>query len=353
MLKRAYIMLGVFLAIAATCESRGLNLGPTEMERAASARTSQTGNQITGLIMDTSRRPVEKLRVELLNDVDGVLQTARTDSTGRYRFSGLSSGTFQVRVYTSGTNYVEPPTERISIVNFNRDSAGVGGAQFMQVDFTLRPRADGGERSGSGVVFAQDVPEPARKLFLEGVKQLEAKDEKQGLENIKKSIETFPNYFAALEKLGTEYAKRERYLAAAIVLTKAVEVNPKADQSLYWLGISHYKLNQTAPAIAALKRAISLVPNSINSSMALGIALYAEGQMDESEAQFKQAYKLAKSNGQSLPVVHLHLAQLYDKTKRYKEEASELELYLQEQPNDPNAATYRKAVENLKRKAKQ
>jgi tetratricopeptide (TPR) repeat protein len=347
MLKPAYLLLGIALVMVTPYGLRASH------KRAVIANNYQSGNQISGHVFDTSGRPVEKLRVELLDEVDSVIQSTRTDSSGLFQFKSLSTGTFQVRVHTFGTNYVEPSPERVSIINFNQGQAGIRGFQFIQADFTLRTREEGAGTRNNGAVFAQDVPEPARKLFAEGVRLLEAKDDKQGLEAIKKSIEVFPNYFMALERLGTEYAKREKYLAADILLTKAVEINPRADQSLYWLGISQYKLNQTASAIATLKRVISLVPNSINASMALGIALYAEGKLNESEIQFKQTYKLAKSSGKNIPVVHLHLAQLYDKIKRYKDEASELELYLQEEPNDPETPTYRKAIESLQKKARQ
>ena len=55
------------------------------------------------------------------------------------------------------------------------------------------------------MIFAQEVPAAAKELYLRGVGQLEAKDDAQGSKNVKAAIETFPDYFDAIKKLGTEY----------------------------------------------------------------------------------------------------------------------------------------------------
>jgi Flp pilus assembly protein TadD len=132
-----------------------------------------------------------------------------------------------------------------------------------------------------------------------------------------------------------------------VAFTAASEANPKSDDTFYWLGLSQIKLKKNSEASRYFQRALELNSKSANANLALGTVLYAEGKLDEAEHQFKQAYKIA---GKQVPIVHLHLAQLYDKTKRYKEEANELELYLKEQAGDPNAERIKKAIENLRNK---
>ena len=76
--------------------------------------------------------------------------------------------------------------------------------------------------ANSGAVFVQEVPEQARKEFERGSELLEKTDQRrEGVETLKKAIEIFPLYFAALELLGTEYVKQQEYEPAIPVLTKA------------------------------------------------------------------------------------------------------------------------------------
>ena len=72
----------------------------------------QQNNAISGHVSDDQRRPIPNLRVELLNEVDSVIQAAKTDGSGLFVFRKLSDGTFQVRVLTHGTDYVSQ-TKRV------------------------------------------------------------------------------------------------------------------------------------------------------------------------------------------------------------------------------------------------
>jgi hypothetical protein len=69
-------------------------------------------NTISGHVSDAGRAPLPDLRVELLNEVDTVIQTVKTNGSGLFVFRKLSDGTFQVRVQTAGTNYVSQ-TKRV------------------------------------------------------------------------------------------------------------------------------------------------------------------------------------------------------------------------------------------------
>src|ERR1044072_3118211 len=103
------MFLTVFLAIAL-----GFN--------ALFSATAQTGSTIAGYVFDSQRRPIADLYVELLTDTDSTLMRTRTDGTGKCSFSRLSRGNYQVRVQTTGTNYISQ-TARIELVVV---SAGAG-----------------------------------------------------------------------------------------------------------------------------------------------------------------------------------------------------------------------------------
>jgi len=350
MLLVAYVLLMVATGVAMPSEPQSVIPALVEAPSLGVVSVIQGRSSISGHVFDNSRRPVGQLFVELLDEYDHpIASPVRTNDSGFYTFNGLLPGIYQVKLQAYGTNYVEQ-TKRVEIIALGRNQSG---GLPLQVDFTLRIKRDSASKDqvNSGTVFAQDVPEPARRAYAEAAKLLDGgKDVGQGIAALKRAIDIFPRYFMALERLGIEYAKRQQYEPASSVLNKAVAINSHADQSLYWLGISQYKLGQTSAAIETLRRAVAASPGSINAYMGLGTALYADGKYDEAETNFKQAYK---SGGRRVPVVHMYLAQLYSKTKHYRKAADELELFLKEEPNARDEGKIREAIEDLRKKAKQ
>src|SRR4029077_15763984 len=67
-------------------------------------------NRIEGIVWDPDGRPVRDLYVELQNENYFAVARTRTDSPGRFSFIGVSAGHFNVKVITSGTNYLEYTT---------------------------------------------------------------------------------------------------------------------------------------------------------------------------------------------------------------------------------------------------
>lgn len=353
MAAQTYLLSGVMIVAGAFTAALS-NISPS-LQLHRLPFSMQGGNSIGGHVYDPSHRPVAQVRVELLDEVDSVLATTRTDGTGHYVFRSLSAGTFQVRVLTDGTNYASQ-TERVTITNFSRRTpsggTAISGAEYVQKDFTLRLREDASTSptGPAGTVFAQNVPDEARRIYEKAVADLDGgKNEEQGLAGLKKAIDLFPNYYLALERLGNEYARRNQFESARLVLTRAVEINPSGQRSQYLLGVTLYRLKQFSAAIEPLRQSVALAPNSINSHMWLGLALLKDGQLDQAENHLKRAYALG---GKRIPEVHMHLAQMYSNSKRYREAADELELFLKEAPDARDAENIKKLIKQLREKAR-
>ncbi len=302
----------------------------------------QNGNSISGHVSDNQRTPLADLRVELLNEVDTVIQTSKTDASGLFVFRKLSDGTFQVRVQASNTSYVGQ-TKRVEL------SRPTGfGVVSEEVDFVLStPRA----RSSSGkpgVVFAQDVPEEARKQYQKAAELLQKERRQEGIAALNKAIEIYPQYFDALEMLGNEHVKQQEYEHAVSPLKKALEINARAFPSWYALGVAQYNLKQLPAAVESLRRAVSFNQESINANLWLGTVLRQSGQLDEAETYLKQANLLAEGK---VPDAHWQLALLYNQLKRFKKAADELELFLKVQPDARDADKIKKLIQTLRQKS--
>src|SRR5215211_6808210 len=101
------------------------------MPATATAIAQTNSNSISGHVSNDQRAQLADMRVELLNEVDSVIRTVKTDGSGLFVFRKLSDGTFQVRIQTSGTNYVS----QIKRVDLARPHGF--GAAFEELDFVL------------------------------------------------------------------------------------------------------------------------------------------------------------------------------------------------------------------------
>jgi tetratricopeptide (TPR) repeat protein len=252
-----------------------------------------------------------------------------------------------------GTDYEEQEQD-VEIVNFSR-SSGINSSRITghvneSRDFYLTPRRVATGLSAPGTVFAQDVPENAKKLYKEGLAHLDEKRMNEGYSSIKQSIEVFPKYFAALETLGVEYVRAGHFAAAQVLLTIAVDINPRAYKSWYGLARSLNSQNKQVEALNAAEKAIELnglAPES----------LFLAGTLSRQAKDYAKAEKhLSKAREVSedvIPDIHWELALLYGNgLKRYKEAAKELRTYLKAVPDDKNAENIKKLIAEFEEKAK-
>ena len=352
-----YLLLGVIaVSLNTTAETTRLKSLRAEARPAAVARSAVQGNRIMGHVFDSNRTPVPRIYVELMNDYYQTLKRVQTDASGLYSFDNLSSGNFKVKVLSSGTDFVEQ-TQDVTITNFGRRSGTttvMGGKDSQQVDFILRSKAETrgvATRSAPGTVFVQEVPAEAKRTYDRAVAELDKEKPKaEAIEDLKKAVELFPNYYMALERLGLEYIKRRQYEPANVVLNKAVEVYPRGYMSLYSLGYVLYNLKQYGAADEMLNRAIAVSPNSINAHLWLGIVLRFEGKLDQAEMHLKRANELGKGQ---IPEAHWQLALLYNQLKRSEQAADELETFLKLQPDSRDAEQIKTLIKRLREQHKQ
>lgn len=309
----------------------------------------QFRNTIGGHVFDPQRRPVAEIYVELQNEVYSTIARAKTDGSGRYLFSRLSAGRFYVRVLPYGTN-LEEQTQEVEIINFV--APGSNTSENAQKDFYLRVRRNEREANAvTGAVFVQDVPEQAQKLYKEAISNLDNKKVEAGIAELQNALKLFPDYYLALERLGNELIKQQKYQDAQEIYKRAVAVNSRSYTSWYGLSYANYGLKQSESAVEAAEKAVSLNSNSVDASLMLGISQRQAKHYDNAEKTLKKADKLAKGKS---PDVHWNLALLYvHNLKRYGAAADELELYLKTQPNIENEENVRKLIKHYREKPDQ
>jgi tetratricopeptide (TPR) repeat protein len=300
---------------------------------------------IFGHVRDANGNGVGSIRVSLLDQNEQTIRTVFADNSGRFQFRNLGEGIYLVRVEPLGTPF-EEQTHRIELQSLSPLSSSTEDP-FM-VDFRLKLRKGETRTAAPGVVFLQPVPAEASEQYKKGLDSLNDKKTELGIQSLQKAIEIFPDYFLALELLGTEFVKGGMYDNAVPILSRAIQVNPDASKSLYALGVAHLKTNRSAEAVNWLQRAADKDGKSANTYMMLGLAYGNLGSFSESETAFKKAYLLGKSD---VADVHFYLAGIYNKQQKYSEAARELELFLKESKDIKDTAQVKAMIAKFKEKA--
>jgi len=304
--------------------------------------TSNLLNRIEGQVFDPNHRPVQNIYVELLGETDSVLQRTRTNSAGRFTFSGVPAGRLTVKVLPYGTNLMEQSQEVEIIQTRNRSDTAY-------VDITLRYDKHGRQAAieKSGVVFVQDIPAAAKKLYVDGIADL-AKHQEKGLEELQAAINIFPDYFDALDSLGKEFISRKMYEKGYPHLLRAVDVNPRSFSSYYSLGYAFYQMKQYPAALEAARATTLLLPASAEAQLLYGTILRITGSYAEAEKALLLANSLAKkSNAET----HWQLSLLYNRLNRTQDTVDELEAFLKLVPGSPDKKKIRDMIAKLKSSA--
>jgi len=310
------------------------------------------GNTISGFVWGINRQPVPDVTVELQNDYYTTIQRTRSSNSGGYQFYNVPGGRLRIRVTPYGTDYDEQ-TKDIEIVNLARDNGAGGlrrsGFSNEKHDFYLRLKKGSEGLANAGILFAQEIPKDARKLYDKAVEDLDNKKEKEGLAGLRSALEIFPKYYSALNRLGSEYVRLGHFGVAEILLALAVEVNPRSYSSWYGLAYSRFSLKNYAAALASANKAAELAPTAPENLVLKGVILRSTKQYAEAEKILTNAKNL---EGVS-PRVHWELALLYaHNLQRYGEAATELKAFLKAQPDAKNSAEIRKLIADFESKAK-
>lgn len=300
-------------------------------------------NIISGQVWDPYNQPVPNIYVELMNELNSMLGRQRTSNAGTFTFTGVTSGMFRIKVITLGTDYTEQVQE-VQIMNLMQGSSDT---QYVEFHMRFDPRR---VNLGSGgvpeEVYTQEgIPQEAEKHYKKGLSLRVDKKSDQAVEEFKQALAISPNYYYALAALGKELVERKDYQNSLEYLIKAIDINQRSYSGYYALAYACYQLNNIKEGIEAARAATVIKPSSLNAQLLYGTMLRIFGNLDLAE----QPLLKAKSLGQNkIAQVNWQLALLYNRTKRNKDAATELETYLKNQPDAPNKKEVQDLIAKLK-----
>lgn len=308
-------------------------------------------NRISGFVFDQNRNPLSDTYVELQDELYRTLVTVKTNSAGLYIFTGMSAGTFYVRAFPTGTDFIEQ-TIKVQITNLRVPGGNLGQSAAITQDFYLRSRKEDSDTPNyqAGVIFAQEIPDKAKTAYEKAVSQLEKKKSSEAIKFLEEAISIFPKYFIALNRLGYVYFEKAKYVKASEYFARAANVNRKSESTIFYLAYSVFITKRYDTTLTILESALAEDHTTSRIYLLFGKCYRIKKKFIDAERALKFAENLNTAND---PEVHWELAKLYgNDLKKYDDAAKQLELFLKLQPKAKDRKQIRKLIQKFKAKAK-
>jgi Flp pilus assembly protein TadD len=295
------------------------------------------GNILIGKVREESGRPLANVLVELQTGNGGLFAQTVTTNEGDYAFSGLAGASFILVINDPGHELL---TERVELTRTATSRPG----ERVRVDLVLKVKSKA-TTPPAGTVFQQEIPEGALKAYRRGMRLLAERKSDQGISALQEALKIMPKYFDAHFALGLEMFRLHRLSDAIQELEQARSANPRDARLYHIFGLVLYEQKNYTVAADVFEAAARLNPTNAEAHLMRGASLIETGRLKEAEEEIGRADQISLHK---LPMVHLHLARVYEKRGNRSRAADELESYLRQNPMADNAPAIRDAIKKLR-----
>ena len=240
---------------------------------------------------------------------------------GRYRFSNLKQGEYEIAVEVEGNEI-----GRLRQVFIGPLSNSPYGFQF-DLDLEWKPTQP---KATAGVISAADVYNRSpdnQSLFQKAEAAAAKKNYEQSAIHLKTILENDNADFQAWTILGTIYVLQEKTAEAEKAYLAAVELKPTFAKALLNLGRFRNSQKRFADAIDPLTRAVEVQPQSAEGHFMLGEAYLQIKKGSRAIPHLEEAAKLGQLDA------HLRLGWLYNAAGMKDRAANEYEQLLKKKPD--------------------
>jgi tetratricopeptide (TPR) repeat protein len=299
------------------------------------------------IFMPSGNPPDQRLRVVLEVNTGGNAGEAFSDSMGNFEFRSLSNGTYKIVTPSDGRVY-ETSQETVEVYgNFSRT--------FM-VQIYLKEKGEGvtvkTKEKIVSVAELQQPPKEAKKNYDNGLKRARENKPDEAVTLFQAAVKIFPEYLAAINKLGEQLAVLKKPEDAQAAFEKAIAINPKFALPHINLGILFVEKERYGEAIVALENGARADDSYPVSHLKLGEALMSKQppDYDRAEKELTRALELGK---REFVYVRLQLFNLNLRRQRLDKAAEQLEAYLKEAPDAPDVEQVQQRLDKVKKTIEQ
>jgi tetratricopeptide (TPR) repeat protein len=306
--------------------------------RAQTGQHDTSGWRLSGSISGTLHNgqgaPIANARIELLDGGTGELKDSTyTNPNGSFTLTRIADGTYEV-IATSG---LEETRERLQL-----------RGELSTLNLVLRGAVRTASRAGNRAtvsVAQMKVPEKARNLLAKAQAALDKRKLTEADQYVTAALKVYPDFAEALTMRGLMALDGKRLDDAAESLEKSIQADSNYANGYVVLGAVYNMQSKFDDAIRVLDRGLTLMPQSWQAMFELGKAELAKGDYEAALRRLNKAGDLAP---QEYPPLHLAKAHALLGMKNFSEASSELEAYLEQDPESPNATAVRESLDQVK-----
>jgi tetratricopeptide (TPR) repeat protein len=257
---------------------------------------------------------------------DGEVGRQMVSSRGRYRFTSLKEGEYEIIAEVNGKEIGRLTQIRIGGMTLSNSPYG------YQNDLDIRWRSGAPAAGAGGVISAADVydrPASTKSIFVKAEEAVAKKKFDQAATLLKQVVETDGADFQAWTALGTVYFAQEKFEDAEQAYQHAIAAKPTSPRAQFNLGRLLSAQKKFAESIEPLTKAVELQPTSGDANMLLGESYLQLKKGSKAIPYLNEAAKLGR------PDAHLRLGWLYNAAGMKDKAAVEYEEYLKKNPEYP------------------
>ncbi len=257
---------------------------------------------------------------------DGEIGRQTVSSRGRYRFTNLNPGEYEIAIEADGK---EIGRLQQIMIRSQLSNSPYG----HQYDLEFRWKAGAGSTLPvTGVISAADIyerPGSTQALFHKAEEAVAKKKYDNAIDLLKQVLQTDDKDFQAWTALGTVYFAQEKVADAESAYLKAIEVHPTSARAQFNLGRLRSSQKKFEEAVEPLTKAVELQPTSGDANYLLGECYLQLKQGSKAIPYLNEAARLGR------PDAHLRLGWLYNAAGMKDKAAIEYEEYLKKKPDYP------------------
>jgi tetratricopeptide (TPR) repeat protein len=261
-----------------------------------------------------------RVNLTLYNRVGRLVGRQTVTPHGRYRFTNLSAGEYELAV--------EIENSEITRIYFNLGgSIGADYRQDLQFEWKARRSQ---AKSKPGTISAADAYSRSaanQTLFEKAEEATDKKKYEQAVMFLRQVVDNDMLDFQAWALLGAVYTVQQRPAEAESAYLNALTARPAFAMALIALGRLHSNQKKFAEAIDPLSKALQVQPKSGEANLLLGEAYI---QLKKGSTAVPYLNEAAK-NGK--PEAHLRLGWLYNAAGMKDKAAAEYEEFLKKKPD--------------------
>jgi Tfp pilus assembly protein PilF len=312
------VILLLAVSVSAQRERDTWTTGPMTLEVVGQVRDGQTGE------------PARNVQVRLERFSGGLAEQMSTDSHGKFRFSGLQRGYYNVVIVAPGY----APTQQTADLQ-------VVFKQYLAFELRRQPSPDNGA-VGLHVIDAR-IPELARKEYLDAHTALADKRPADVIRHLETALGIHSQFFEARLMLATAYMDQREWEKAESSFKLAHEVKPTEGHSLLGLGEVYWRQKRYAEAEKSLLDGLKIEDKSWHGHFTLGRLYWERGNIAKAAPEIGRTLQLKPDFAEA----HLMAGNILLRLEEKARALVEYQEYLRLEPKGEFAQATRELVTKL------